>query len=241
MGQTPAAGPPPRVDLSEGQLTDGLLELIKPKAPAGSTPQGKVAPMRGEPNSRKQPEERLIEQAKHGMNSVALQLQKGQVDATTKQLGQNVLSQLDELIGKMDRTKEQNSSSNSFSEKATAKPEVKSDSQAGPKKISPSTDRSEQRQNSAESSTAVEMGAADKPGEQGPRVDSRVQTLARQLQQDVWGHLPEKLRTQMNGRMVEDFLPAYREQIQQYYRRLMESGQPGQTSVLRAGSEEKKP
>jgi hypothetical protein len=38
----------------------------------------------------------------------------------------------------------------------------------------------------------------------------------------VWGHLPEKVREQMQNSIDEQFLPQYETLIEQYYRRLAE-------------------
>ncbi|MCC6509783.1 MAG: hypothetical protein IT423_11785 [Pirellulaceae bacterium] len=40
------------------------------------------------------------------------------------------------------------------------------------------------------------------------------------LQRSAWGSLPERVREQMQSRMVERFLPGYREEIEAYYRAL---------------------
>lgn len=41
---------------------------------------------------------------------------------------------------------------------------------------------------------------------------------------DIWGHLPERLRGQMQSVEAVEFLPSYRELIEDYYRRLAEEG-----------------
>lgn len=40
------------------------------------------------------------------------------------------------------------------------------------------------------------------------------------LQRSAWGQLPDRVRDQMQSRMVERFLPRYREEIEAYYRAL---------------------
>ncbi|GIW99505.1 MAG: hypothetical protein KatS3mg111_2838 [Pirellulaceae bacterium] len=42
------------------------------------------------------------------------------------------------------------------------------------------------------------------------------------LQQGVWGRLPEQVRQQMQSRMVEEFHPVFRQQIEAYYQALMQ-------------------
>jgi hypothetical protein len=48
------------------------------------------------------------------------------------------------------------------------------------------------------------------------------QQHVRQALADYWGHLPERLRTQMQNSSSDKFLPQYRELIEAYYRRLAE-------------------
>ena len=43
----------------------------------------------------------------------------------------------------------------------------------------------------------------------------------RALQRSAWGNLPERMREQMQSRMVERFLPPYRDEIEAYYRALV--------------------
>ncbi len=42
----------------------------------------------------------------------------------------------------------------------------------------------------------------------------------RALQRSAWGNLPERTREQMQSRMVERFLPSYRDEIEAYFRAL---------------------
>ena len=43
----------------------------------------------------------------------------------------------------------------------------------------------------------------------------------RALQRSAWGSLPDRMREQMQSRMVERFLPSYRDEIEAYYRALV--------------------
>lgn len=43
-----------------------------------------------------------------------------------------------------------------------------------------------------------------------------------ELVKQVWGHLPEKVRSQMQNVSAEDFLPKYQKLIEEYYKRLAE-------------------
>ena len=43
---------------------------------------------------------------------------------------------------------------------------------------------------------------------------------------EVWGHLPARVREQMQNAASEQFLPKYEAMIEQYYERLTEDSQP---------------
>lgn len=48
----------------------------------------------------------------------------------------------------------------------------------------------------------------------------------RETLDQVWGHLPERIREQMHSGLAEEFLPQYELLIEAYYQRLAEEGQP---------------
>lgn len=55
----------------------------------------------------------------------------------------------------------------------------------------------------------------------GPRTVNVDLNDPRALQRSAWGNLPERMREQMQSRMVERFLPPYRDEIEAYYRALV--------------------
>lgn len=72
--------------------------------------------------------------------------------------------------------------------------------------------------------------AANRPAkESAERTDSKTpgsEQLARfeQMVKQVWGHLPPKIRDQMQSGAIEEFLPKYERLIEEYYSRLAEEG-----------------
>ena len=46
------------------------------------------------------------------------------------------------------------------------------------------------------------------------------------LYKDIWGHLPETLRQEMNQYSREQFMPKYNELLKQYYATIAEKGRP---------------
>ena len=56
------------------------------------------------------------------------------------------------------------------------------------------------------------------------RVDHEDLARLQQILKQLWGHLPPKLRDQMQSSSIEEFLPKYEKLIEEYYTRLAEEG-----------------
>jgi hypothetical protein len=76
-------------------------------------------------------------------------------------------------------------------------------------------------------------GSGEHPGTSKPARDSETQVGQRESDDErlfrmretlaeVWGHLPARVREQMQSGMAEEFLPKYERLIEQYYQRLAE-------------------
>lgn len=63
--------------------------------------------------------------------------------------------------------------------------------------------------------------STDRLGKAGENKSDDAATMD-QLVKEVWGHLPEKVRGQMQNVGVEQFLPKYERLIEEYYKRLAE-------------------
>jgi hypothetical protein len=62
--------------------------------------------------------------------------------------------------------------------------------------------------------------------EQGTK-ESVETTDVKDLLRRFWGHLPDKLRDQMQASLSEQFLPKYERLIEEYYKRLAEERPAG--------------
>ena len=76
-------------------------------------------------------------------------------------------------------------------------------------------------------------GTGENKGESRPAKDSTARTgkdadtrtemeRMKQMLKEVWGHLPPKIREQMQAGSPEEFLPKYERLIEDYYKRLAE-------------------
>jgi hypothetical protein len=79
------------------------------------------------------------------------------------------------------------------------------------------------QQAASQTNTSASGDAVRNTGENGrSQTASSSSGTAEQQRRSVWGHLPERLRQQLQSLSAEEFLPEYRELIEAYYRRLGE-------------------
>ncbi len=201
-------------------MTKGLLDLLG--TPATSEKPGGVQPPSPPESANDRPP--AVDEApnpllvvRQRMLTAAQLLSQGAVDVQTQTVQQDIVQRLDELIAQFEPP----------AGSASPTPQAP-DQESGQQSQAPSTARQAPGRSQQQSSgptdapaAAQPTGSSASPTAQGEpaRVD-----LAdpKALQQSVWGHLPEKLRTQMQSRMVEEFLPSYREQIEDYFKALLE-------------------
>ncbi len=216
-------------------LTDGLLDLIT--EPNNETPDiprndGKLPPVvQPNPSHSFTPAdvgldgEDLGENSSNPLKSVrqsmfiaAGLLQRGTTDATTQEIQTAIIQRLDDLIDQLEKDKPSRNNTTSRQQQAAEQTSQEQSAQSQQQKRS---DRSQQSQNSPELSETKPN--PQNPGQSGVAVPVEVDLGdPKALQQNVWGHLPERMRTQMQSRMVEQFLPSYREQIEAYFKALLE-------------------
>ncbi len=123
--------------------------------------------------------------------------------AATRRIQQQIIEDIERLIEQMNKqcAGAQNASSRqSASPEKQAKPGGKAGSGEHPGTSKPARD------------SETQVG-------QGDSSDARLTQMMETLRQ-VWGHLPARVREQMQSGMAEEFLPKYEQLIEQYYRRL---------------------
>jgi len=184
---------------------------------------------------------------KQSMLIAAGWLQRGKADPSTQQLQRDIVTRLDELIEQLEQSRRKKSQRQQEEQQDSDAPQSpqqrsqqssqeqrqqqstsprQSDAEAGEE--SPDQQRAQGGQSSAEEQTRqVGQQPSAGPGEQGPAAPVRIDLgnpLA--LQEGVWGQLPEQLRKQMQSRMVEQFHPTYRRQIEAYFQALLKIRPP---------------
>ncbi|MEZ6136063.1 MAG: hypothetical protein R3C53_14275 [Pirellulaceae bacterium] len=205
-------------------LTQGLLDLLNPPLPKKSTgdqrPQPELTPADVGLDRQELSEQPAnpLESVRQSMLIAAGYLQRGAVNAQTQQLQSDIVTRLDELIAQFDNaaSKQQHQQSREPSEQRSQNPPQQDPQQA------------QATQTTAQQPPANDVDASQQqlqsgPGQVGPKAEALVELADPQaMQQSVWGHLPERTRTQMQSRMVEQFLPSYRTQIEAYFKALLE-------------------
>jgi hypothetical protein len=124
----------------------------------------------------------------------------------TQSVQQQVIRDLEQLIVELNKQCQGAQSGASSPAKPGAKPDGKSRAGSG--------ENTGASQPAKESTDRTEGTASDR------EELARLQILLRQ----VWGHLPPKIRDQMQSGLIEEFLPKYERLIEEYYSRLAEEG-----------------
>jgi hypothetical protein len=228
------------------ELTEGLLDLVqepdkkseKPTDGAAGDAQSHTADdtqmqLKAEDVGLEQADlneqtDNPLESIRQSMLIAAGFLRKGVTDEQTQQLQGDIVSRLDELIDQLEASEPstQTSSGNSSQQDQQQQQQQSSQPSAEPESSGenqPPSDDSGQDRDSQENSGGS-TAAENQPGLTGEKADVEVDLGdPRQLQQSLWGQLPERVRQQMQSRMVERFLPSYREQIEAYFQALLKT------------------
>jgi hypothetical protein len=226
-----------------GDLREGLLDLLKDPKP----PQENKTPERPKIDGEDvgQAPANPLAEVELGMNTLAGWLRNSSEPAKTKELQRDVVLRLDELIDQLEKRSQsgQKSTSNSSSSTTNSTP-ASNQPQQSTQPMPSDTTRQQSANKPGEtpkpedkspSTTANDAGEPGQPGDGsgqptpgqpglGPKGKANVTVDLndpRALQRSAWGSLPERTREQMQSRMVERFLPGYRDEIEAYYRALV--------------------
>ena len=90
---------------------------------------------------------------------------------------------------------------------------------AGPKGMNPMPEKKDPKEGSKEGTEKKDGKDGDQFGKRSPKRENDKLAV---LYKDVWGHLPERLRQEMDLYYREQFMPRYSELLKQYYSALAE-------------------
>ena len=138
------------------------------------------------------------------MRNVETLIGRRDTSVKTQEMQKQILSDLDQLLEQTKKQCQGQCNKPSSSSQASNSPPKPSQSPGSdPMNNKPAKDSSEELR---------------KPGENKVAQDEAMN----QLVKEVWGHLPDKVRDQMQNVGVEQFLPKYEKLIEAYYKRLAE-------------------
>ncbi|MFO0939260.1 MAG: hypothetical protein U0930_00690 [Pirellulales bacterium] len=210
----------------QAKLTDGLLDLLNEPSSADKS-SGSKQNNPSQPNNSALKKEPVTQsdQANSRSSNPLVDVQSKMLQAATMmqqpkliltvKVQTEIVQQLDDLISQLEQ---QDKSQQKNSQRTSQQRQQRQESQSQLENQSAANNKQKQRT------------AGDQPGnessEQARARDMSVRTKdPSALQQNVWGHLPSRVRAQMESRMVEEFLPSYRAKIEEYYRSLMEESE----------------
>lgn len=189
-------------DSLDAELLEGLKEALPPEAVIDGEDLGA-------------PEDPLARMAGK-MRSVEEELRATRLGPPTQRMQEEIIADLDKLIEQQQQK----------CQGGTPKP----GGQPSPK---PGSTPSPAPTPSAPAAQAGNQGASDSETATRPGEGTGAEMVAPQdLLKHVWGHLPQRLRTQMLQNPNEKFLPMYEREIEEYFRRLIdleETPAPGET------------
>jgi hypothetical protein len=143
------------------------------------------------------------------MQTAQQQLRAGNSREETQQLQQRVVEQLDQLIAAQEDQQQPSSSEQRRTDESESEPsESEASAEAG------------------EDSGEETAGTEGQNGEEAASGRDRPPTPPGRSDDDVWGHLPERMRQQLQNAAGERFLPKYEDLIEAFYRRLAEDDSP---------------
>ncbi len=217
---------------TSAELMDGLLELLNEPAktivtPPTNTPSVKppLTPsdvgLDGEDLG--EAPENPLQAVRQSMLIAAGYLSRDGANAQTMKLQSDIVKRLDDLIAEMEKSQGQQSKSKQDSQEQSSA-NSKTQQQQNQQRTQSMKTRSGEREESNEEREGKERaGEPENPPTQRGAAGAIAVELSdpKALQQDVWGQLPSRVRQQMQSRMVEQFLPAYREQIEAYFQALL--------------------
>ncbi len=157
------------------------------------------------------PETQPLAAARARMRDAHARLMQGDTSPETQQLQQQAVADLSRLIAQRERQLQQSEQQTGATQEAPADPdETPPGEQAGEQAGQGS---------GGESSEPPSDRTGDKDATGGGALDR------------AWGHLPERVRQQLQSAAIERFLPKYEDLIEQFYQRLAEDAQRTSTEA----------
>jgi hypothetical protein len=158
----------------------------------------------------------ILARISRNMRSVDERLQKKDVGQGTRQIQRDIVKDLDKLIHQMKNPPPQpQNSSGQANSRDSAQQRQQTSQQVSRQQSAQNPKPNQAKQSKKE--------AGKRPGGGGDRSQDGTNKIA-DLYKDVWGHLPETLRQEMDQYSREQFMAKYNDLLKQYYATIAEKG-----------------
>lgn len=216
-----AQEPPDRLQRKPRPAEPEPEKLTVMPRPEGQPPaEPEPQPMRSEASL-----EETLARLTRNLEKTDERLQQKDVSAKTRNIQIEIVLDFDTLIEQM--LNQQQQQQQQQKKDASAKQESKSQPEPLAKKDAGKQpqfgEKPQQGKQSQQGEQPREEQASNERGGYSPRTAEEQKKLAA-LYKDVWGHLPDTVRQQMDAYGREQFMPKYSELLKQYYSTLSEKG-----------------
>ena len=195
-------------DAPFGDLLEGLTIPAAPQEPSTTAPDPPAPPVTNPPDAASSDP---LTAARAAMQQAGDRLEQGQLDNAAGRAQQQAIEHLDRFLAALQSQQPG---------AAQSQPAQRnSDDEAAERRSSDAAD-----QPGAPQPAEGPSAAGDRPGTAPADGEppSGAPRMPGDLDQAVWGHLPERMRRQLQAAMPEEYLPAYRQAIGDYFQRLTE-------------------
>jgi hypothetical protein len=203
--------PQPEPDAAKKSEQPKKAEPPKKVEPPGKPREGKEDADR-EAADMEQKLKEITNRLSKNLETAEQKLKENDPSDPTQQVQRDIVKDLDDLIEQMKRQQQQQQQSSSSSQQRNqqARKNKMRQNQASNQQPQPNQDNQDQNQQ----------------GKNARGGNSREQQMSKiaDLYKDIWGHLPETLRQEMNQYAREQFMPKYNELLKQYYATIAEKG-----------------
>lgn len=213
--------PPVRLKKKERPATQPVTPEKKPtgqplpeKKPAAKEPKPAEEPA---PPAGDEETAAIVSRLSKNIQKAAGKLSEKDPSEPTRQIQRTIIQDLDALINQEPREPPPQASSNDPQSASS-----KRDQKAAQRRQSKA--RSERRASAPRPSPAEQQQSRENIGGQAPqRGDGELNKIA-DLYKDIWGHLPEAMRLEMDQYAREQFMMKYNDLLKQYYATIAEKG-----------------
>lgn len=175
------------------------------------------------PSGNQDDPETMLRELSRLMQQVEQQLRQGDTSRETQQLQQQVVDQLDEWIAAFEQQQQQQQRQKEQQQEATDPEESESPEETeSPEEEGRSDDASGEPDETTGDPSEEGSPSEGEGGEESRVAGEGDPGPAGRSGDSIWGHLPERIRQQLQSAAVERFHPKYEDLIEAFYRRLTE-------------------